>query len=62
MLLERVGPGGVRGRYLDPEWVEATVTKLENMVREGDESSLAEKTVEVVSERVKNASELPLDA
>src|SRR4051794_31764563 len=52
----------VRRAPLDPEWVEASVQKLETMVREGDESSLAEETVALVTERMRSASELPLDA
>ena len=52
----------VRRAPLDPEWVEASVQKLETMVREGDESSLAEQTVALVTERMRSASELPLDA
>jgi FlaA1/EpsC-like NDP-sugar epimerase len=52
----------VRGAPLDPEWVEASVQKLETLVRDGDESSLAEQTVELVSERIRSATELRLDA
>jgi FlaA1/EpsC-like NDP-sugar epimerase len=52
----------VRGAPLDPEWVESSVQKLETLVREGDESCLAEQTVELVSERIRSATELRLDA
>ena len=52
----------VRGAPLDPEWVEASVQKLEALVRDGDESCLAEQTVELVSERIRSATELRLDA
>jgi FlaA1/EpsC-like NDP-sugar epimerase len=52
----------VRAAPLDPEWVESSVQKLETLVRDGDESSLAEQTVELVSERIRSATELRLDA
>jgi FlaA1/EpsC-like NDP-sugar epimerase len=52
----------VRRAPLDPEWVESTVTKLETLVREGNEPDLAAHTVELVSERTRSAAELPLDA
>jgi FlaA1/EpsC-like NDP-sugar epimerase len=41
----------VRRAALDPEWVTGTVERLEQLVREGDEASLAEQTVELVSKR-----------
>jgi FlaA1/EpsC-like NDP-sugar epimerase len=41
----------VRRAPLDPEWVSGTVTRLEQLVREGDEANLAEQTVDLVSER-----------
>jgi FlaA1/EpsC-like NDP-sugar epimerase len=41
----------VRRAPLDPEWVEGTVSRLEQLVREGDEASLAEQTIELVTER-----------
>jgi FlaA1/EpsC-like NDP-sugar epimerase len=43
----------VRRAPLDPEWVQGTVTKLEQLVREGDEANLAEQTVELVTQRAK---------
>ena len=36
---------------LDPEWVSGAVDRLEQLVREGDEAHLAEKTVDLVKER-----------
>jgi FlaA1/EpsC-like NDP-sugar epimerase len=41
---------------LDPEWVSGAVERLEALVREGDEAHLAEKTVEVVQERRRDAA------
>src|SRR5918994_2076399 len=41
----------VRRTPLDPEWVDQAVKRLEQLVREGDESDLAEKTVDLVKER-----------
>ncbi len=49
----------VREAPLDPEWVNGTLTRLETLVRGGDESNLALQTVEMVSAR--QASELPVD-
>jgi FlaA1/EpsC-like NDP-sugar epimerase len=52
----------VRRAPVDPEWVQATVTELEQLIREGDESSVAERTVQVVSERRRtNAASEALD-
>jgi FlaA1/EpsC-like NDP-sugar epimerase len=45
----------VRRAPLDPEWVQGTVAKLEQLVREGDEAHLAEQTVELVTQRRKAA-------
>ena len=45
---------------LDPEWVEGAVARLEALVREGDEADLAEKTVDLVSER-RRAGAVSLD-
>jgi FlaA1/EpsC-like NDP-sugar epimerase len=41
----------VRRVPLDPEWVSGAVTRLEKLVREGDEADLAEQTVGLVTER-----------
>src|SRR5918994_3207314 len=41
----------VRRTPLDPDWVDQAVKRLEQLVREGDESDLAEKTVDLVKER-----------
>ena len=41
----------VRRVPLDPEWVGGAVDRLEALLREGDEAHLAEKTVELVTER-----------
>jgi len=45
----------VRRAPLDPEWVQGTVARLEQLVREGDEAHLAEQTVELVTQRRKAA-------
>ena len=50
----------VRRLPLDPEWVEGAVARLEALVREGDEADLAQKTVDLVSERSR-ASAVALD-
>ncbi|MGZ5419362.1 MAG: polysaccharide biosynthesis protein, partial [Solirubrobacterales bacterium] len=46
----------VRSAALDPEWLEGWMTKLERLVREGDESDLAEQTIELVAERRRGAA------
>jgi FlaA1/EpsC-like NDP-sugar epimerase len=51
----------VRDRPLDPEWVESTIERLERLVASGDEAGLAERVVEVVTERRQEAP-LGLDA
>ncbi len=51
----------VRRVPLDPEWVEGWMEKLEKLVREGDESDLAEQTVELVAERRRAAAGAGLD-
>ncbi len=51
----------VRPAPLDPEWVEAAVRELEQLIREGDESTLAEKTVELVRERRRVSTTVSLD-
>jgi FlaA1/EpsC-like NDP-sugar epimerase len=45
----------VRPRALDPGWVESTVERLEALVAGGDEAGLAERVVEVVTERLEQA-------
>ena len=45
----------VRRAPLDPEWVQGTVARVEQLVREGDEAQLAEQTVELVTQRGKAA-------
>jgi FlaA1/EpsC-like NDP-sugar epimerase len=45
----------VRARPLDPDWVERSVERLEALVASGDEAGLAERVVEVVSERLERA-------
>jgi FlaA1/EpsC-like NDP-sugar epimerase len=49
----------VRRAPLDPEWVQGTVARLEQLVREGDEANLAEQTVELVTQRRKAADAVP---
>jgi FlaA1/EpsC-like NDP-sugar epimerase len=51
----------VRRVALDPEWVQDAITRLESLVRTGDEAHLAEETVELVGER-RQASALRVDA
>jgi FlaA1/EpsC-like NDP-sugar epimerase len=41
----------VRERPLDPDWVQTTVERLERLVAGGDEAGLAERVIEVVTER-----------
>jgi FlaA1/EpsC-like NDP-sugar epimerase len=45
----------VRTRPLDPGWVENSVERLEALVAAGDEAGLAERVVEVVTERLEQA-------
>ncbi len=45
----------VRTHPLDPGWVERSVERLEALVAAGDEAGLAERVVEVVSERLERA-------
>ena len=49
----------VRDAPLDPEWVNGTLTRLESLVRTGDEAHLAAQTVELVTQR--RAAVLPVD-
>jgi FlaA1/EpsC-like NDP-sugar epimerase len=51
----------VRDVPLDPDWVERTVERLEGLVASGDEAGLAERVVEVVTERRRGAA-IELDA
>jgi FlaA1/EpsC-like NDP-sugar epimerase len=46
----------VRNAPLDPEWVGGAISRLEGLVREGDEAHLAEKTVDLVRERREGAT------
>ena len=48
----------VRDRPLDPTWVESSVERLERLVAAGDEAGLAERVVEVVTERLE---EMPVE-
>jgi len=50
----------VRNRPLDPAWVESTVERLEGLVVSGDETGLAERVVELVTEQ-REGSALELD-
>jgi FlaA1/EpsC-like NDP-sugar epimerase len=50
----------VRGRALDPAWVEATVERLEQLVVASDETDLAERVVELVTEQ-REGSAVELD-
>ena len=45
----------VRAAPLDPVWVERSVERLEALVASGDEAGLAERVVEVVTERLEQA-------
>jgi FlaA1/EpsC-like NDP-sugar epimerase len=49
----------LRHAPLDPEWVTATLDRLEALVGSGDETDLAESTIELVSQR--RSAELPVD-
>jgi FlaA1/EpsC-like NDP-sugar epimerase len=51
----------VRSRPLDPDWVERSVEHLESLVAAGDEAGLAERVVEVVTQRLEEAP-VELDA
>ena len=52
----------VRREPLDPEWVERTVTTLERLVMEGDETHLAERAVDLVANRGGDTADLSVDA
>jgi FlaA1/EpsC-like NDP-sugar epimerase len=45
----------VRRAQLDPEWVTGAISRLEALVREGDEAHLAEATVDLVRDRGRSA-------
>ena len=49
----------VRNAPLDPEWVNGTLTRLERLVRSGDEAHLAAQTVELVTQR--GVAAIPVD-
>jgi FlaA1/EpsC-like NDP-sugar epimerase len=49
----------VRAAPRDPEWVTGTLTRLESLISLGDEANLAERTVELISER--GAAAAPAD-
>jgi FlaA1/EpsC-like NDP-sugar epimerase len=51
----------VRARPLDPAWVEATVERLEQLVVSSDETGLAERVVELVTEQ-REGSAVEFDA
>jgi hypothetical protein len=46
----------VRHRPLDPVWVEQTVEQLERLVASGDETGLAGRVVELVTEQREDAA------
>src|SRR6185295_13816647 len=46
----------VRRDPLDPAWVERTVERLEALVAAGDEAGLADRVVEVVTERISDSA------
>jgi FlaA1/EpsC-like NDP-sugar epimerase len=51
----------VRAQPLDPDWVESTVERLEQLVIAGDEAGLAQRVVELVGEQRQDAA-IELDA
>ena len=46
----------MRAQPLDPDWVERSVERLEALVAAGDEAGLAERVVEVVTERISDSA------
>ena len=52
----------VRTRPLDPAWVERSVERLEALVAAGDEAGLADRVVEVVTERISDSSAVPAES
>jgi FlaA1/EpsC-like NDP-sugar epimerase len=49
----------VREAPLDPEWVSATLARLESLISAGDEADLAKQTVQLISQR--RAAEISVD-
>jgi FlaA1/EpsC-like NDP-sugar epimerase len=47
---------------LDPDWVERSIERLEALVAAGDEAGLADRVVEVVTERISDASTIPAES
>ncbi len=60
-LAERI-VRAVRTQPLDPAWVERSVERLEALVAGGDEAGLADRVVEVVTERISDSSALPAES
>jgi FlaA1/EpsC-like NDP-sugar epimerase len=52
----------VRTRPLDPAWVERSIERLEALVAAGDEAGLADRVVEVVTERISDPPALPAES
>ena len=52
----------VRAQPLDPAWVERTVERLEALVAGGDEAGLADRVVEVVTERISDSPALSAES
>ena len=46
----------VRTHPLDPAWVERSIERLEGLVAGGDEAGLADRVVEVVTERISDST------
>ena len=46
----------VRAQPLDPAWVERSIERLEGLVAGGDEAGLADRVVEVVTERISDST------
>jgi FlaA1/EpsC-like NDP-sugar epimerase len=49
----------VRSSSLDPAWVDRSIKRLEALVAAGDEAGLADRVVEVVTERIADAPASP---
>jgi FlaA1/EpsC-like NDP-sugar epimerase len=52
----------VRARPLDPAWVEQSIERLQALVAAGDEAGLADRVVEVVTERISDATAVPAES
>jgi FlaA1/EpsC-like NDP-sugar epimerase len=52
----------VRAQPLDPDWVERSIERLETLVAAGDEAGLAERVVEVVTERISDSMATPAES